>query len=275
MSEAWDLAAEAARAADIELRPLTSIEDADELIRVMINTWGDHQTLPREEIVALSFSGNAPYGAVDGDQLIGFVIGWAGVDDEGLHAHSHMLAAAPDRRHKGVGYALKLAQRAHCLDRGIHLVRWTFDPLVSRNAYFNLHKLGALGDRFVRNFYGRMGDVINRGQRSDRLVVRWDLDRAPGPRGFPQAAPTAGLTVGSDSEPGPPVRRAISDDASAVTVAVPREHDVMRVEHPELAGAWRDAVADVFDDLFARNMIPAAFDGSTNSYLFVERGTIE
>ena len=67
--------------------------------------------------------------------MIGYVLGWAGVDpDDGLHLHSHMLAALPDRRHRGVGYALKLAQRAQALDQGIDLVRWTFDPLVARNA---------------------------------------------------------------------------------------------------------------------------------------------
>jgi predicted GNAT superfamily acetyltransferase len=275
MSDAWDLAAEAARAAGVKLRPLTSIEDADEIIRVMASTWGPHQALPREEIVALSFSGNVPYGAVDGDQLVGFVLGWAGIDDEGLHAHSHMLAAVPDRRHKGVGYALKLAQRAQCLDQDIHILRWTFDPLVSRNAYFNLHKLGALGDRFVRNFYGQMDDVINRGQRSDRLVVRWDLDRAPGPRGGPREPPTTGLSVGTERDPAAPDRHPIPDDSAGVAVVIPREHDVMRVEHPELAGAWRDAVAAVFDDLFARHMVSVAFDGSTNSYFFVDRGTIE
>ena len=61
-------------------------------------------------------------------------------------------------------------------------MRWTFDPLVARNAYFNLHKLGAVADRFERNFYGEMTDTLNRGERTDRVVVRWDLDRDPGPR---------------------------------------------------------------------------------------------
>jgi predicted GNAT superfamily acetyltransferase len=241
----------------------------------MAATWGPHQSLPREEIVALSFSGNVPYGAVDGDRLVGFVLGWAGVDDVGLHAHSHMLAALPDRRHTGVGYALKLAQRAECMDRGISVVRWTFDPLVSRNAYFNFHKLGVLGDRFVRGFYGQMSDDINRGERSDRLVVRWELDRAPGPRGGLPENPAPALSVRSDWDPAAPDRRPLADDAAGMTVAVPREHDVMRVEHPELARAWRDAVADVFDDLFARDLAPVAFDGSTNSYVFVERGILD
>ena len=117
--EAWELANQAARAAGVELRPLTTIEDADRILAVMIATWGEHQLLPREMIRALSDSGNTPWGAFDGEGMIGYVLGWSGVDpDEGLHAHSHMLATLPDRRHRGVGYALKLAQRAQCLEQG-------------------------------------------------------------------------------------------------------------------------------------------------------------
>ena len=150
----------------------------------MIATWGNHQLLPREMIVALGRERErarpAPF---DGDDLlIGYVLGWAGVDEDGLHVHSHMLAALPDRRHRGVGFALKLAQRAQALDQGIHVVRWTFDPMVARNAWVNLGKLGAVADRFRRDFYGAMTDTLNEGERSDRLVVRWDLDREPGPR---------------------------------------------------------------------------------------------
>jgi predicted GNAT superfamily acetyltransferase len=179
-SEAWDLAHAAAETAGVTLRPLTSIADADAILRVMIATWGEHQLLPREEIVALAESGNVPWGADAGGQTIGYVLGWAGVDPEdGLHLHSHMLAAVPDRRHRGVGYALKLAQRAACLEQGIHLIRWTFDPMISRNAWLNLGKLGALADRFRRDLYGEMADELNVGERSDRLVVRWELDRDP------------------------------------------------------------------------------------------------
>src|SRR2546423_6407382 len=146
----------------------------------MIATWGEYQLLPREMIRALGESGNVPYGAFDDDELIGYVLDWAGVDGEGLHVHSHMLATRPGRRHAGVGYALKLAQRARALDQGIHVARWTFDPLLARNAHLNMTKLGAIADRFHRNFYGEMTDTLNAGDRSDRLLVRWDLDLPPG-----------------------------------------------------------------------------------------------
>jgi predicted GNAT superfamily acetyltransferase len=239
-SEAWDLANTAAAAAGVTLRPLTSLEDADAILRVMIATWGEHQLLPREEIVALAESGNVPWGADADDETVGYVLGWAGVDPEdGLHLHSHMLAALPDRRHRGVGYALKLAQRAACLDQGIGLVRWTFDPMISRNAWFNLGKLGATADRFRRNFYGEMADSLNAGERSDRLVVRWALDRAPGPRVPP---------------------------ASHETVVVPREYDALRASDRASALAERDRVAASLEDAFARGNVVVAFDGPSATY---------
>ncbi len=175
----WDLARTAARAANVELRPLTALAELDDAVGVMVATWGAFQLPPRELLIALAHSGNVPFGAYDGDRLIGFVLGWAGVDGDGLHVHSHMLAALPDRRHRGVGYALKLGQRAQALEQDIHVARWTFDPLVARNAWFNLGKLGAVADGFGRAFYGEMTDEINAGDRSDRLVVRWDLDPDP------------------------------------------------------------------------------------------------
>ena len=120
----WADAHAAASAAEVSLRPLVTVDDADAILEVMIATWGGHQLLPRESIVALGESGNTPIGAFDrDDRLIGYVLGWAGVDADGLHVHSHMLAALPDRRHRGVGFALKLAQRAQALDQGIHVAR--------------------------------------------------------------------------------------------------------------------------------------------------------
>jgi predicted GNAT superfamily acetyltransferase len=238
--EAWELAHTAATAAEVTLRPMTSLADADAILRVMIATWGNHQLLPREEIVALAESGNVPWGAESDGAVIGYVLGWAGVDpDDGLHLHSHMLAALPDRRHRGVGYALKLAQRAVCLDQGIHLVRWTFDPLVARNAWFNLGKLGAVADRFRRNFYGEMGDSLNAGERSDRLVVRWDLDRIPGARPTP---------------------------ADRVEVSIPRDYDALRTADRAAAAEERDRAAAALDAAFSDGLIAVAFDPAAATY---------
>ena len=89
--------------------------------------------------------------------------------------HSHIAGVTPAVAGRHVGFALKLHQRAWCLDRGIDLTEWTFDPLVSRNAYFNLAKLGARVAEYLPDFYGSMTDAINRATTSDRILVHWSL----------------------------------------------------------------------------------------------------
>lgn len=243
VEEAWVRAREAARAAGVELRPLGRLEDGDPILRVMIATWGEHQLIPREMLRALGDSANPPYGAYAGGELIGYVLGWIARDrEDGLVVHSHMLATLPDRRHRGVGYALKLAQRAQALEAGIRVVRWTFDPVIARNAWLNLTKLGAVADRFERDYYGEMEDLVNRGERTDRLVARWDLlDRR-------EEVDTADAFVllGADGD-APAPAAASPPERGPLLVRVPRDHERLRTEHPELARAWRDAVAEAIE----------------------------
>src|SRR5438105_5048168 len=156
------------------------LSDGDRVNRVIRSTWGEHSTMPPELLRAFQAGGDAPIGAVAEERVVGFALGFLGPEGNSVHLHSHMLAVLPDARRSGVGYALKLAQRAWALDAGVSLARWTFDPLQARNARFNLVKLGAQADRFHRHFYGEMEDDLNRGDRSDRLEARWDLTREPG-----------------------------------------------------------------------------------------------
>ena len=255
---AWKLAHDAAAAAEVELRPLTTLDDADAILRVIAATWNTE--LPRETIRALAGSGNVPWGAFDEDVLVGFVLGWAAVSPEdGLHEHSHMLAALPDRRHAGVGTALKLAQRASCLDRDIHLVRWTFDPLVARNAHLNINKLGATCDGFHRDYYGEMGDAINAGDRSDRLVVRWTLDREPMAPPIPASAPIAIRSVGPVDAPVPEVSE-VPEGSEAVALQVPRDHAAIRAADPALGARWREVVGSALETFLGSGMAVVAFD---------------
>jgi predicted GNAT superfamily acetyltransferase len=262
---AWQLARAAARSAAVELRPLTTPDRFEDAIGVMTATWGPYQLLPREVLTALAHSGNVPWGAFDGDRLVGFVLGWAGVDDGGLHVHSHMLAALPDRRHRGVGYALKLAQRAQALEQGIHVARWTFDPLVARNAWLNLGKLGASADRFGRAFYGEMTDDLNRGDRTDRLVVRWDLDADPGPRPVPVEVPAVLAAEGDPASPEPAPRADPSPDGAVIEIPV--DHPAIREADPALGERWRDAVADGIERCFAAGLVVLGFDRDRSAYV--------
>lgn len=264
---AWGLARTAAEAANVRLRPLTSLGQLDDAVAIMIATWGEFQLPPREVMTALVHSGNVPLGAYDGDRLVGFVLGWAGVDEGGLHVHSHMLAALPERRHRGVGYALKLGQRAQALDQGIHMARWTFDPLVARNAWFNLGKLGAVADDFGRAFYGEMTDEINRGDRTDRLVARWNLDPDPAPGAWPGGLPTVLAAEGEPDRPVPVPGSAPA--AEGGVVEVPREHQELRRRDPELGSRWREASAEALEACFQAGLIAAGFDRDRSAYVLV------
>jgi predicted GNAT superfamily acetyltransferase len=82
----------------------------------------------------------------------------------------------PAYQNGGVGRMLKLAQRADALDRGINRIEWTFDPLQSRNAYFNLVRLGAIVRTYIPNFYGNTSSPLHGGLPTDRVVAEWDLD---------------------------------------------------------------------------------------------------
>jgi predicted GNAT superfamily acetyltransferase len=175
-----------------------------------------------------------------------------------------MLAALPHRRHRGVGFALKLAQRALALEQGIEVVRWTFDPLIARNAHFNLHKLGAVADRFERNHYGEMSDELNAGERSDRFTARWDLVREPGPRGL---EPGNAVLEASGEKPGE-VR---APGGRTASVAVPREYTELRDSDPSNASAWREASAAAIEACLGVGMVAAGFDAGSSRYLFVAR----
>jgi predicted GNAT superfamily acetyltransferase len=277
--EAWERAYQAAASAGVTLRALTSLDDGDRMLHVMRETWGEHDLMPRELLRAFAESGNLPWGAFDDEELVGYVLGWAGVDPEdGLHVHSHMLAAMPRRRHGGVGFALKLAQRAMALDQGIPLVRWTFDPLIARNAHFNVSKLGAHCDRFHRNFYGEMTDSINAGDRSDRLVVRWELEREPGPWPMPAGTGQVALRAAGPAELPRPER---SDEPlevhdGGIRIGVPRDYQGLRRADVGLAEAWRDATGELLAWCFTQGLQVVAFDadlqGGYPMYALAQRG---
>jgi predicted GNAT superfamily acetyltransferase len=96
------------------------------------------------------------------------------------HLHSHMAAVTPAVRDRGVGTAIKFDQRAWAAEQDIPLIGWTFDPLVRRNAWLNMIKLGARAHEYLQNFYGFMDDELNSGDESDRLYVWWSTQFAHG-----------------------------------------------------------------------------------------------
>lgn len=108
-----------------------------------------------------------------GEEPVGACFGLLSNGGRGLH--SHMTAVLPEHGGLGIGYGLKQHQRTWAGAQGIETITWTFDPLVRRNAWFNLVRLGAHVTGYEVNYYGALGDAINGNDESDRLMVSWPV----------------------------------------------------------------------------------------------------
>jgi predicted GNAT superfamily acetyltransferase len=236
----------------VELHDIAEHHALADLFRRIWRAGSVQDVLNPHVIRALAHAGNYVVGAYAGQRLIGGAVAFFGTD----HLHSHIAGVDPARQGAGVGYAIKQHQRVWALERGITRIGWTFDPLVRRNARFNLHRLGALATEYLPDFYGAMTDGLNAGQPSDRLWVTWALTSpraAAAARGeIPEvdtgALRAAGATVlldRSGHRPAEPVEvRNLPADGRPALVAVPEEIEALRAEDPASATAWRYALRD-------------------------------
>jgi len=160
----------------IEVRPLSTLEEFTEAVRLQKEIWGfeDLELLPLRLFVVATKVGGLSWGAFDGQRMIGFCIAIPGLKAGGqTYWHSHMMGVVREHRNSGVGRALKLRQRQDAIARGIDLVEWTFDPLEIKNAYFNIERLGAVVRRYVLNQYGTTTSHLHGGLPTDRCVAEW------------------------------------------------------------------------------------------------------
>jgi predicted GNAT superfamily acetyltransferase len=243
-----DAALTAAGVAGVTVRSLDAAEMV-EASALLAHVWG---TSPRESpmdpglLVALDFSGSYVSGAFDATgAMVGACAAFLG-EPLGALLHSHVAAVRPGGP-RGVGTALKLHQRAWCADRGLRVIAWTYDPLIARNAWFNLGRLGAHVEAYLVDFYGPMDDGLNAGEESDRLLVHWPVEpeevTAPTPVGRTHAA----LVVADDGAP-----RAAPDvpaDAEAVTLAVPADVEALRGSDRATASRWRATFREAYGRL--------------------------
>ncbi|MBA2607780.1 MAG: GNAT family N-acetyltransferase, partial [Actinobacteria bacterium] len=161
----------AAARAGVEVAELSSLDHLRAAADLFVEVWGvraDLGPISPDMLRAFAHSGNYVAGARAGSALVGASVAFLANAGSGYKLHSHITGVTAAGLSKGVGFALKIHQRAWAIDRGLPVVSWTFDPLVRRNAYFNLTKLGATANRFLVNFYGEMADSLNAGDESDR-----------------------------------------------------------------------------------------------------------
>jgi predicted GNAT superfamily acetyltransferase len=191
-----------------------------------------------------------------------------------------MVGVDPAYRDQHIGYRLKLAQRERVLAQGLDVVAWSYDPLLSRNAHLNIHRLGAVCHSYWPNFYGDMTDELNAGLPSDRFEVEWPIASAhvvgrlsgrfespslpdlwaagiPTLSAFatgetPQAGMTAHLPVGAEA-----------------LIEIPHDFHALKRRDIALARAWRDHTRGLFESVFACGYWVTDFllDGDASYYL--------
>lgn len=163
-----------------EIRTLSAPAELAAVDALFQQIWGTTEPVVQVELLrAVAYAGGYVAGAFDGERhLVGASFGFL-ADHSGERAlHSHVTGVLPGVQHSGIGRTLKDHQRAWAAERAIPWITWTFDPLVRRNAWFNIAVLGVEVDAYLPSFYGTMTDAINAGDESDRLHVAWDV-RAP------------------------------------------------------------------------------------------------
>ncbi|MBG6237132.1 putative GNAT superfamily acetyltransferase [Mycetocola sp. CAN_C7] len=257
MTDARNQADAAALAARVGIRSASTLDDYAAVCRLLDDTWGRGSGADPSFVQAIAHAGNTVLVAERDGVLVGTVVGVLGWDD-GVHVHSHVAAVTPTAR-GGVGFALKLAQRALALDNGVGEIRWTYDPLIRRNAHLNIEKLGATVRAYHPDFYGRLDDAISGADRSDRFEVSWLLDS-------PEVSATVQRSIeraGSLASYQAPVVASVH----GIRFELHADYEGLRGSDPAAAAEFRDASRAVFEPAFSEGLAVGFADGG---YLFTE-----
>ena len=241
----------------ITIRPVTDVAELRAIEDLQLAVWRmpERDIVPLHHLLAASGAGGRVLGAFTPEgTLVGFCYGFAGVRGGRTLFYSHMAGVLAEFRDRDVGFRLKQAQREAALAGGFEWMVWTYDPLQSGNAYFNLHKLGGEARRYHVNYYGAMRDELNRGTESDRLEVDWWL-RDPRVHALMRG-----------EAPGVP-------EGEVLRIDVPADITALRRRDPHAAAAWRQTTRGQFLDAFSAGYVAVDVDRlpDRSAYLLVRR----
>lgn len=281
----------------IRLRILEIPEEITLVEELQRAVWPGNETevIPGHVLLTVIHNGGLAVGAFaerpgeDSQELVGCVFGFPGLystpDGPRLKHCSHMMAVLEQYRDLGIGFALKRAQWQLVRNQGLDRITWTFDPLLSRNAYLNISKLGAVCNTYLVNEYGIMQDDINRGMPSDRFQVDWWVNSQRVTRRLSKRARkpldlahyfASGVEVinpteiGDDGWPHPapndhyePIPRSADpgrrEVAPLLLVEIPSDFLALKSANLELALRWRQHSQSLFTDLFERGYLVTDF----------------
>ncbi len=265
----------------IVIRDIESFEEMRAVEELQKKVWefADLDVVPRTILVAAREVGGVLVGAYDSSALVGFVYGFPGYENGQNMHHSHMLAVKPEYQGSNLGYQLKLAQRDRVLAQNIKQITWTFDPLQSRNAYFNFAKLGVIADSYRIDFYGAATSSFLHQAGTDRLWVSWLIDservrerlKDETKRSVMPNETRPLVEVGIDLAPRITGSQELRENY--LSIEIPAEINAVQVGKPGLAGEWRKATRWAFSQALSQGYIAEEFyratlrDQSVGSYL--------
>jgi predicted GNAT superfamily acetyltransferase len=273
----------------IQVRPIQTHEEYRAVEHLQREVWGleEVEIVPDHLLLTAQENGGLVLGAFEvppeggEERLVGFVFGFVGLSPDGRVKHcSHMAGVVPTYQNRRVGYRLKLAQRDHVLAQGLDLVTWTFDPLESRNARLNFHKLGAICQTYLRNLYGGMRDALNVGLPSDRFQVEWHIAsdyvaaRLRGDRVGPALSGllAEGVPILNQVPPGDlprPPETTLPVEGERLLIQIPPRFQAVKSTDMELARAWRLHTRGLFETAFATGytVVDLLYEGGRSCYL--------
>ncbi|MDE0546530.1 GNAT family N-acetyltransferase [Microbacterium sp. C7(2022)] len=226
----------------IQILPLETVDQVHTASQVLADVWGgDRGGMPPNLLRALAHAGNYATGLYDDGRMVGASVAFFAAPAE-RSMHSHITGVLPGYQGQGLGRQIKQHQREWALARSVGHITWTFDPLVARNAHFNLRVLGTRVTEYLVDHYGPMDDGVNRGDETDRIMVSWALASPPVP------TPGGGDVVAS--------------------VKVPRDIESLRRQSPADAASWRHRVRDALVGHLADGLTIGGFDDA-RGYLLV------
>ena len=263
----------------LTLRPLQAWHEylaAEELQRTVwqMPDWRD--VVPANLLITAHKNGGILLGAFTADQaLVGFAFSFLGVAQNHsgkiFKQCSHMLAVLPENQGQKIGEKLKFAQRQACLEQGVALMTWTYDPLLALNAMLNLVRLGAIARHYIVSAYGEMTDGLNVGLPSDRFEVEWWLN-APHVQACALAAPPrktwdaviqSGVRsifdVRFDAPTLPRIERVNDPTADTLLLEIPANLGALKAADATLALDWRMRTRQAFQKYFSAGYIANDF----------------
>lgn len=266
---------------EIDIKLLQEVEHLAACERLQQVVWaiGDREVVPVAQMRAAQHAGGLVAGAFYEDVLAGFVYGFPARPEtaaDGWGLHSHMLAVAPQHRGRGIGQALKWFQRDWCLTQGFAWMAWTFDPMQALNANLNLEHLGAIGVKYYRDFYGKLGGDLSGDLATDRLLALWRLQapevlkRVDGHVPAPPKDLETRVALGSKN--GEPAAPMLDLTAPRLVIAAPESANSLFARDVGLARRWRLAQRTTFTTYLTRGWVATRFrDGNYH----LERGDDE